>query len=110
MHLYQLCFSALIITIADPVPHIRITGTFYLLSIGVFTIVYMNTKVCIGHSVPDFLALSLLVENNSTDFLEIKIVAPAFVNLEQSQVQLNAKEHKLVYYTSSHSELFSIFG
>ncbi|KAF3340058.1 hypothetical protein FCM35_KLT15829 [Carex littledalei] len=44
----------------------------------------------------DSLALSLLIENNSTDSLEIKIVAPTFVNLEQSQVQLKAKEHKKV--------------
>lgn len=48
--------------------------------------------------VPDSLALSLLIENNSTDSLEIKIFAPSFVNLEQSQVQLKAKEHKKVLY------------
>ncbi|KAJ4771341.1 transmembrane protein [Rhynchospora pubera] len=44
----------------------------------------------------DSLALSLLIENNGTDSLYIEIVAPAFVNLEHSQVQLEAKEHKKV--------------
>ncbi|KAJ3684960.1 hypothetical protein LUZ61_014124 [Rhynchospora tenuis] len=44
----------------------------------------------------DSLALSLLIENNGTDSLDIEIVAPAFVNLEHSQVQLKAKEHKKV--------------
>ncbi|XP_008776203.2 uncharacterized protein LOC103696379 [Phoenix dactylifera] len=44
----------------------------------------------------DSLALSLLIQNKGTGSLDVNIVAPSFVNLEQAKVQLQAKENKEV--------------
>jgi len=45
---------------------------------------------------PDSLDLSLLIQNKGKGSLDVNIVAPDFVSLEQNTVQLKAKENKEV--------------
>lgn len=52
-------------------------------------------------SLPDSLYLSLLIENRGTKALDVKIVAPDFVNLERTSVKLQAKRNEEVCILSS---------
>ena len=49
------------------------------------------------HNVAESPQLSLLIQNKGTGPLTVKISAPDFVHLEQSEVQLQEKEDKKVF-------------
>ncbi|KAG0492120.1 hypothetical protein HPP92_005222 [Vanilla planifolia] len=57
----------------------------------------------------DAQALSLLIQNKGKETLEVKIIAPSFVNLVQTKLQINAKEDKeLEVYVNEDSRSDSI--
>lgn len=55
-----------------------------------------NLIACLRVPGTDAQALSLVIQNKGKGSLDIKIIAPSFVNLEQSKMQIKAKEDKEV--------------